>query len=302
MWASSDTNMFAGLLRFSPTFLNLYQGATAPVLIMWLLIPAIRRDQRMLIIWGSTLFAISVQAFVSGGDHTSSHLLPFSVLMTLQSGIAATTFLRQARHWRSWRVIPLIVLLTCIVVGTFGVVQQATAAPLHKDLTAAIQELATPGKTRILSAIQIDGLPLDPKVSEDTYQRHKRLAQKYKVYIPPMAKDRGASNPALRAGYYVQPFPWVMGRLERFKADEVKVVKLYSWPIQPEEWQLKYWLDQGFSFFVTSNEAEFLRSEVPEYKQFHTQIREQCKLHKDFQPKKPLFWETNVRLYQCANS
>ena len=48
--------------------------------------------------------------------------------------------------------------------------------------------------------------------------------------------------------------PTVMYGLEGVDEDaEDYVVQAHAWPPQREEWQLDYWLDQGFSIFVVKN-------------------------------------------------
>ena len=296
MWNQSNDGLGSVLGNWLSIEVNTYQGATAPALLMWLVVPALR-DKRTLWLWGSTAIAIIIVMSIAGTTNHPSLWLPYSMLIAVLGGVAAAKLLTSRdRRGHLIGAVALTVMLVWSGVGTMSVLWQALTSPLNKQVASEIS--FKPKATRILSAVSLaQVLPIDPQAQEDAYQRHERLAQKYGVHLPQRAPEKvSKSTPN---GYYIRDFPAAFGKLETYDEKEITVVKPFSWPLQKEEWQLSYWLDRGFNIFIVQNEVFFLRTEVDAYRRFHEQIRDSCELLKVMPSRRPLFWEEEVRVYKC---
>ena len=85
-------------------------------------------------------------------------------------------------------------------------------------------------------------------------------------------------------------FPFAMGGLQDLdpKVAE-KAVKPYVWPVQNEEWELDYWIAQGYTIFVVQDEELWLNSTVASYRKMHEQIKSRCELLATIPPNRPHF-------------
>lgn len=300
MWRQGNNQLSQALYQFGLIITDFYKGAALPAFLLWLSLPIIRRDKPTILVWGSTLVAILLHALVSKGGATEFHLLPYNTLIVLLAGIAATTLLEKVRSQGFLKLVPLSILVVCSGLATIVITGQAITLPMNKEIASTILRLAQPGETRILSSSSslVDLLPIDPQARKDEHQRHERLAKKYGIELPDRAQERSSDLNSNR-GYYIRFFPWVIGRLEVYKENELEVIKPFAWPLQPEEWELNYWLDRGFSIFIVENETELLNSKIDAYRQFHRQIRDRCQPLATIEPKKPLFGDLQTRIYQC---
>jgi hypothetical protein len=301
MWQQEDRHFSQALYQFGLQITDYYKGATLPAFLLWLALPIVRREPATILIWSSTLVAILLHIFVSKGDATEFHLLPYNTLIVILAGIAATTLLEKTRRQRFLTLLPLLVLVVVSGLATIRVTSQAITSPINKEVASTISQLAQPGETRILSSSSslVNLLPIASQARKDEYQRHERLAKKYGVELPEQAQERSSETLNSNRGYYIRFFPWVMGKLEVYEENELKIIKPYSWPLQSEEWQLNYWLDRGFSLFIVENETDWLNSKIDAYRQFHRQIHDRCQPLATIEPKKPLFGELQTRIYQC---
>ena len=69
---------------------------------------------------------------------------------------------------------------------------------------------------------------------------------------------------------------------------------LFQWV---EEYDLKYWLDRGFSMFVIANEASYIHGAVEPFRRLFGAIKDKCTLVEVLPTQRPLFWEPEYRVY-----
>ncbi len=278
-------------------------GASLAVLLLWVVSPALLPSFRYVSLWGVLGLAILSVAVIVGPRVTDGLFVAHVTLMAAMACAALSTATVRGR-WSSH--LPLIALLLVTgdyAAGAFDVQRQAVRdSQLGEKLTRVVLSIATPGETRVLSAGPELSYPIDPRVQDVEWQRHQRLAQKYGVELPPMseenARHRTTSIPSKRTPLYVRPMPFVFGGLEIYDEADVPDVQPYAWPPQPEEYSLDYWIDEGFSVFVVSNEEGYLTSDSRFYRQRHYEIRERCELVTTIAPERPLFFESEIKVYR----
>ncbi|MBT26440.1 MAG: hypothetical protein CML60_08600, partial [Rhodobacteraceae bacterium] len=131
--------------------------------------------------------------------------------------------------------------------------------------------------------------------------RMARLARKYNVDLPDMASERLILHSAQGAVYFVN-MPGVMYGLENVDENAIDYeVKAHAWPLQKEEWQLDYWLEQGFSVFSVLDFQTYAYSSEPEIRRaFFQRMEKDCAMVQAFAPSKPLFLEREVVIFDCA--
>lgn len=175
------------------------------------------------------------------------------------------------------------------------ILEQATEPPMGARVAAIVRRVEAP-PARIVSSVDLSAdLPLSPESQTLPRARHERLARRYGLTLPPPERPvTGVVN-----GYTVVDFPWVIGGLESYRADQVKVVVPYAWPLQPEEWQLATWLGQGFHLFVVSDALELRDNPVPAYRDLFRAI-ERCPQIAVVPTSRPLFGERETRIYRCG--
>lgn len=277
-------------------------GASWAVLLLWLVSPVLQPTFRYVSLWGALLGTVIWVALTVGSRVTDGLFvahITLMVVMACSALVAVPVRLTWARH------APIAAVL--LVAGSYAadswdVKRQALAeSQLDARVTQAVLSVATPGETRVLSAGPPLLYPTDPTVVEEERQRHERLALKYGVELPPLsAEKRRKSEPATeddRTPLYVRSMPYVFGGLEVYEESEVTNIQPFAWPPQPEEYSLDYWLAQGFEVFVVANEAAYLASDSRFYRERHAEIRERCRLIEALAPERPLFFESEVRVY-----
>ena len=118
--------------------------------------------------------------------------------------------------------------------------------------------------------------------------------------MPELSEERLVRENVPGAVFYIG-MPTVMYGLEGVDEDaEDYVVQAHAWPPQREEWQLDYWLDQGFSVFVVKN-MPYMRDEVPSdlMRGFFADMEARCVLDAEFSARKPLYLERDVSIFRC---
>ena len=230
------------------------------------------------------------------GSRQPSHLwLPYLIVLVTLGALAAATLLdRPERPLRAAGAILFALLFVAELVRIEPILAQATAPSMGARVAALVRQFA-PVPTRIASGLDLPGLPISPESQTLPRARNERLAARYGMILPP--PDRPLTGTP--GGYTVIGYPFVIGGLETYRPDEVKVVLAYAWPIQPEEWQLDRWLADGFHLFVVTNPVGMMASTVPEYRAFFRAI-DRCPRLADLPAARPLFLEEDVRLYRCG--
>jgi hypothetical protein len=182
------------------------------------------------------------------------------------------------------------------VLGSFEIDRQARLPPMSGRVATAVLKIDDIEKRRILaSSVELTGLPVSGSAMREARARHERIAQKYDVALPkryrPFAPDHNR--------YFVSAIPWIIGGLENYEEHEVRVVKPFAWPVQPEEWHLDHWLSAGYTVFLISHEQDLLRSTVAVYRQLHQGIAQRCTAIDALRGDKTLFFEGEVKIYRC---
>jgi hypothetical protein len=273
-------------------------GATMPAFVAWLLTPLVRRDRRTLLIWASTAIGFAVVTSMIGTRVPWGLVLPYSLLVLVVGSITAVSLVLDDRlRVVGWSAVVLI--LGWSAAGTFEVTRQALAPSMSPRLAKVLSRIAEPGTTKILaSSPDKMGLPIDPRAATEEWERHERLARKYKVEFPPRAAERIQRQRQPQPGdYFIRAMPAVYGGLEAYDERQVKVVKPFAWPFQTEEYDLKYWLDRGFSIFVLADEASYIHGEVEPIRRLFGAIKDKCTLVEVLPAQRPLFEESEYRVY-----
>lgn len=182
--------------------------------------------------------------------------------------------------------------------GTGEVLRQAAAAPVDQQIASYLKQDHS-GRRIVSSA------PLRVALRKDAQQyeleRTERLARKYNVDMPPLADERLIRDEAPDALYLIS-MPGVMFGLDEVEDGDIDYeVKAYAWPLQKEEWQLEFWLEQGFDLFVIQDFEQYAYHAAPQLRQaFFQDMGRRCRDLRRFAPAKPLFLERDVVVFDCA--
>jgi hypothetical protein len=278
-------------------------GATPVGLSLGLLSPLIVRTAKATFLWTATLAGLGILVFIGGPINAPRHLMPYSTLFYLLGVVSAVTLI--SRHGTTARVCGFVCLLAMLAwsgSGTAEVIRQSLALPIKDRIEGVLEKIAAPGSgVRILGSAREYGLPIHPDVSKLQHLRHIRLAQKYGLELPPRAKERDEYAKYASNSYYIYQIPYAGGGMGAVSDEEiergVKVVTPYYWPVQQEEWDLDYWLNQGYTVFLMGNEDHYLNSGVPAYRRLYGEVRSRGKLVERFGATRPLFGETPLAIY-----
>jgi 4-amino-4-deoxy-L-arabinose transferase-like glycosyltransferase len=244
----------------------------------------------------ATIVGMIVIAAIAGTRQLPYLYLPYTTLIVAALAIAALVVMQTAR-------LPLKIAISVALLGVaalFAVratdtLRQTLAPSIATSLATAITQIAPPN-ARILSPIKLDGrLPISSLSEDEDRARHEKLAQKYRVKLPPVAAESIRAAPD---GYIVRDYPWVIGGLETVDPDTIKVVLPFAWPLQREEWMLDYWRARGFTLFVVKN-ARLFDSPVPAYRAFFRALRATCRPVARIDGRRPIFGEEDAILYRC---
>ncbi len=294
-----------------PRLTDRFSGPTLPLFVGFLIAPLFWRRRDIFLIWASTLVSVIVTAAISGTRADVQLYVPQAVLIGT-IGIMTWTWMAGRKDWSRWPgMVGLVSAFVVLVAGSLEVDRQALATPIHSRVAEALRKVDGIGRRRILATdVPLTGLPVAGNAVRDATERDERLAKKYGVTLPP----RYRPYPPEEGRYYIRALPWAISGLERFDEKDVKVVKPFAWPIQPEEWRLDYWLNQGFTVFVIRDEEAWLSPpdrpcssgspsladcymRVDAYRQFHEEIHDRCTLRASIPADRPLFEEQDTKIY-----
>lgn len=231
------------------------------------------------------------------GNRQPSHLwLPYLVVGIFAAAIGSSSLTdANERPLRLVGYAGFALLLVGAAIRIVPILTQASTPAIGPRVAASIRSTSPPG-TKLVSSIDLSGyLPLSPDSLILPRARNERLAAHYGIALPP--PDRPFTGVA--GGYTVVNYPWVIGGLEGYRADQVKVVIPYAWPLQPEEWQLGSWLSHGFRVFVIAGVADRINDPVPAYRDFFRAL-DRCPRIATLPTDRALFGEQEVRIYRCA--
>lgn len=243
---------------------------------------------------GWTAAAITICA-IAGSRQPLQLWLPYLVVGFVAAAIAAGALVdAKGRAFQLLGYGGFGFLVISSAMRIVPILNEATEASMSARVAAIVRE-AAPVPTRIVSSVDLSAdLPLSPQSQTLPRARHERLAKLYGITLPPPERPvTGVAN-----GYTVVDFPWVIGGLEAYRADQVKVVIPYAWPLQPEEWQLRSWLAQGFHLFVVSDAVGLRDNPVPAYRGLFREI-ERCPQIAVVPTNRLMFGESETRIYRC---
>ncbi len=298
-----------------PRLTDRFSGPTLPLFVGFLVLPLFWRQLDIFLIWASIVVSVIVTAAVSGTRADVQLYVPQCVLIAT-IGIMTWICMAGRKDWIRWPGrVGLVSAFVVLVAGSLEVDRQALATPIHTRVAAALLKVDGIGGRRILASdVPLTGLPVAGKADRDVSERDERLAQKYGVALPP----RYRSYPPEEGRYYIRSVPWVISGLENHDEKDVKLVKPFAWPLQPEEWSLNYWLNKGFTVFVIRNEEVWLSPpdrpcpsgspsladcyirRVDAYRRLHEEIHSRCTLVTAIPADRPLFEEADTKIYLCA--
>jgi hypothetical protein len=179
--------------------------------------------------------------------------------------------------------------------------QQALAKPIVSTVETIIVEKYKKNNANILTSIKINS-PQTISMRAMSDARTERLAKKYSVEMPVRAKENLQAVESPGAVNYLMMPSVFHGLGDATDEDLAGIVKPHGWPLQKEEWQLNYWLDQGFEVFVlTDHEHTLAGSEVKLIRNLHIEIKQRCDLVEHIDPVKPLYVEFSATIYRCAD-
>lgn len=308
MSISGDASATAGLATlldrlFVPVIgLNLVWLTLAvlapPVLLLALPAGRITQKPALIAFWISLVLATAGTAMMVGSRQPEhlwiANFAGFTLLAALTlAGLSAAS-----------RPVPRIgataLLALGLVISTFQ-----SVIPLREALAPAIREAVDAriasdyADARILTMLD-SRLPKRMAAQDMELARLDRLARKYKVVLPDLNAERLIREDPPGAVFYME-MPTVMYGLENVEdGAEDYVVQAHAWPPQRAEWQLDYWLEQGFSVFVVKN-LPYMRNEIASdlMRAFFNDMARRCTLDEEFKARKPLYLERDVSIFRC---
>ena len=279
-------------------------GVTAAGLLAWVLAPFIRRDGRFLNLWIATLFAYLTFSAISGGGENHPALLASLYALGFPLGcIAALSLTEKNGFARTFGVLLTLTIVVLEGIGFIDVVRQAMATPMPVRCSEVLKIDRRPRSRQDPHGVPLpDGTADRPAAIEEEQNRHERLAKKYGVALTERAEESRSHRYQTGKAYYVRNIPFPMGGMEDLKAEVAqKAVKPYWWPIQPEEWNLDYWIKQGYNIFVVQDESVMENSSIPEYRSLHQEIKQRCEQVAVVPSRRPLFFEGEMKIYRLRN-
>lgn len=182
--------------------------------------------------------------------------------------------------------------------GSIEVLRQAAHPPLSRDV---VEYLLTQHGDKQIKTTLVLPVPTTRAAQELEHERLIRLATKYETEQPSFQSERFITEDAENALFYSM-IPFAMYGLEDDATlDEDYTVTLHTWPIQPEEWDIGYWVDKGFEIFVVDNlDALQTESRSSFIRNFFQTVETRCDLLRSFEGEKPIFLEFDVMVFDCS--
>ncbi|MEQ5872682.1 phospholipid carrier-dependent glycosyltransferase [Sagittula sp. NFXS13] len=269
-----------------------------PVLVL-LPICKLHHKGLLLVIWGALMIGTLAVAFMAGPRQPEhlwiANFAGFALLATLA---LVGLFEGSGGPSRSLAGLGLALTLAMSLWGAALPVGQALSEPIWKKTDALLRNQFF--DARALTMVET-AIPITREVQQRQFARWDRLAAKYDVTMPDMAPERIVEVSAPNS-QFIMPMPSAMYGLEHVDEDaEGYEVQAHTWPLQPEEWQLDYWLDQDFEVFLVKDlDHQLNQSEAPLMRAFFAEVVDRCTLIETFDPNKPLYLERVVSVFQCS--
>ena len=234
------------------------------------------------------------------GTRQPPHL--FQANVTIFAVLGAIILLDMIRAYVGWA---RGVVVTCAVAGialmtvsSISVVNQAVATPVSQDVANLLQEKFADRKIQTSYELPV---PRTIEAQRVQLDRWEGLAQKYNVTMPAFSEERKIKEDVEGALFWV-PAPFVMYGLE---ADDVEnsefPVQPHAWPLQPDEWVLDTWLEDGYDIFVVNGLDRMIDGLRSSHMiSFYQGIEDRCEVVAYFDVRKPLFDEYDVTVFDCS--
>ncbi len=248
----------------------------------------------LLAMWASLLFATIVIIYLAGGRQPPGLWLPVFTGMALFAALTVVILIDFGEGSLKLAGLGgLAALIAWSAVGDGVVLNQALAKPVKAEVSELVGRSYS--NRNIVTWSELD-LPQTRTAQQIEIKRAERLAEKYKVELPPLSDENVIKSSAPEAVNYVQG-PSVMHGLENATDESLEgVVKAHAWPLQKEEWSLDYWIAQQFDLFVFASFQ--MRNKI--MRRFVNDAKRRCKVVEEFEAKKPLFIEHSVTVIDCA--
>ncbi len=309
MSVREDKNIAAGFLSWWSIVGDYSFGVNRVVVILFLLSPVVLLNEvfskelkgLFLSFWLSIVIGSLAIMYLSGARQLSGLWVPYMVPMQLMTALLLCSVMQKEKKVFSIVVVPLtLIAFFASIYGTFGVMQQALARPIVHDVESFIETHYQTKDTKILTSFSLDA-PQTRSMREASIARDERIADKYSIELPQRAPESLVLKDYPNAINYFD-MPVAFYGLENASDEDLEgTIKAHAWPLQKEEWQLNYWLDQNFEIFILGNHKQIL-SESPKgvMKGFHLEIENRCEFVRYFEPSKPLYYEYSATIYKCS--
>jgi hypothetical protein len=261
--------------------------------------PGLPQRGTLMVIWGALTLGTLFTAMITGARQPEHLWIANFAGYLLLAAVTLSTVVQNARGALRWgAALWLLAGMGTAATGTAVVLSQAAAVTNQETLDQYIAQ--THANRRIVTAAPL-GLPQKKEAQAMELQRIERLAQKYNTEAPEIAPERLIQREDEGAVFYVN-MPAVLFGLEGVEeGGEAYEVKAHTWPLQPEEWQLRYWTDQGIDLFVVRDFDWLAHQSEPEIRRnFLQNLDQACENLRSFAAVKPLFLEREIRVYDCA--
>jgi hypothetical protein len=260
--------------------------------------PASPYRRMLLSIWGATVAAMVLVAFLVKLRQPEHLWVPFFVVVAL---FAAITIIELVRRSKTLGRTVGVAAFAIALLGCVGIWQQTLARPITVEIAEVL-------KSRFADRKIATGMPLPTVLQSRQAQdyelaRVQKTADKYQVELPPIAQERIIPTDRANARFIV-PLPNPMSGLEDAKDEDlIGVIRAFAWPPQKEDWTLDLWLADGVDIFVVSN-LPYLTTETSSQmlRAFYQDLENRCEIAAEFKPRKPLFLERPSTILDCSSA
>ncbi len=298
-----DTSLWAGLHLWLSRATHLQWGIGWVTTVAFFGVPLWLRSSRcalsaragLMALWWVTLVGMILLVVVARERQPEHFWLCFFAIMQLLAVLMLVDMACQGLRVAS------AALAVAGAMAGYGLILlwgQTLAVPTRVEISALIATHYADRK--IMRGVALD-VPQSAQAQHQEFTRLDRLAEKYDVQMPARAPERTITTNAPDAVFHI-PMPGVMFGLEDATEEELKgKIKPYAWPLQAQEWELDYWTNQGFDVIVVSD-LNYLMNDTPSqvFRQFYRHLANTCHPAHIIPPRKPLFLEREVIIFDCA--
>lgn len=255
----------------------------------------------LIALWAVTFVAMLTTVYLVRMRQPEHFWIAHFAIMQLLASLVLVDMLRQTYGWVARLCDGALVLSGVLSVLALALLwKQTLAEPMTTDISAVVREDFADRK--IVTGVELS-VPQKMEAQQEEFARINRVAAKYNVVMPERNAARYILEDAEGAIFYV-PMPVTMWGLEDATDEDLGPnIQPYAWPLQQEEWKLPYWLDQGFDVFIVPD-LPYLLNETPSLlmQVFYAELVESCRQSNVIPPRKPLFVEREVTIFDCREA